>query len=160
MRRVVAAPKLSKAGIERALERLRELVRERGLKASTVREGIARAALGIEGHFTIEELVESLPDAHIATVYRVLPLLIDAGLLQAAPGAQDQGQRYERAFEREHHDHLVCTHCSKVVEFHFETLEALQRDVAESFGFSLTGHMHQLFGTCAACQRKLQRQPN
>lgn len=98
MRRVVAAPKLSKAGIERALERLRELVRERGLKASTVREGIARAALGIEGHFTIEELVESLPDAHIATVYRVLPLLIDAGLLQAAPGAQAR-----RANDRAHH---------------------------------------------------------
>jgi Fur family ferric uptake transcriptional regulator len=159
MRPVKTASKLNKAGVERALERLRELVRERGLKASTVREGIARAALAIEGHFSIEELVESLPGAHIATVYRVLPLLVDAGLLQAAPGAQEQGQRYERAFEREHHDHLVCTGCSKVVEFQFETLEALQRDVAESFGFSLTGHAHQLFGTCTACQRKLQRQP-
>lgn len=160
MRPVKTAPKLNKAGVERALSQLRELVKARGLKASTVRDKIARAALTIDGHFTIEELVESLPDAHIATVYRVLPLLIDAGLLQAAPGAQDQGQRYERAFEREHHDHLVCTSCHKVVEFHFETLEALQRDVAESFGFSLTGHVHQLFGTCATCRRKLQRVSN
>jgi Fur family ferric uptake transcriptional regulator len=160
MRQVLSGPKLNKAGVERALERLRELVRERGLKASTVREGIARAALALDGHFTIEQLLESLPDAHIATVYRVLPLLVEAGLLQAAPGSPDQGQRYERAFEREHHDHLVCTSCNKVVEFHFETLEALQHDVAASFGFSLTGHVHQLFGTCAACQRKLRRQPS
>jgi Fur family transcriptional regulator, ferric uptake regulator len=160
MRQVLSGPKLNKAGVERAIERLRELVRERGLKASTVREGIARAALALDGHFTIEQLLESLPDAHIATVYRVLPLLVDAGLLQAAPGSAEQGQRYERAFEREHHDHLVCTGCNKVVEFHFETLEALQQDVAASFGFSLTGHVHQLFGTCAACQRKLRRQPS
>lgn len=160
MRPLKTAPKLNKAGIERAIEHLREVVRQRGLKASTVRENIARAALGLDGHFTIEELVESLPDAHIATVYRVMPLLIEAGLLQEAPSSAEQGQRYERAFEREHHDHLVCTQCSKVVEFHFETLEALQRDVAESFGFSLTGHVHQLFGTCGACRRKLPRPPS
>lgn len=152
--------RLTKAGVERALERLREAVRERGLKASTVRENIARAALAMDGHFTIEQLVEGLPDAHIATVYRVVPLLVEAGILQQAPGSQEEGQRYERAFEREHHDHLVCTHCDRVVEFHFETLESLQRDVAESFGFALTSHVHQLFGTCSSCQKKLARHPS
>lgn len=152
-----APTKLSKAGVERGLERLRELVRERGLKASTVRENIARAALTLDGHFTIEELVESLPEAHIATVYRVLPLLVDAGLLQPAPASPEHGQRYERAFEREHHDHLMCTHCHKVVEFHSEALEELQRELASKLGFVLTGHEHKLFGTCSSCQRKLQR---
>lgn len=154
MRPVRSAPKLDKAGIERALELLRQLVRERGLKTSEVRDNIARVALNVEGHFSIEDLMEALPDAHTATVYRVIPLLVEAGLLQSAPGPSDQGNRYERAFEREHHDHLVCTNCQKVVEFHFETIELLQRDVAERFGFSLSGHVHQLFGTCASCQKK------
>jgi Fur family ferric uptake transcriptional regulator len=157
MRPVRSAPKLDKAGLERALDRLRQLVRERGLKASEVRENIAKAALTVEGHFSIDELMEALPEAHTATVYRVIPLLVDAGLLQAAPGPSDQGNRYERAFEREHHDHLVCTNCQKVVEFHFETIESLQRDVAERFGFALTGHVHQLFGTCASCQKKVSK---
>jgi Fur family ferric uptake transcriptional regulator len=136
------------------MERLRQLVRERGLKASEVRDNIARAALLVEGHFSIEDLMDALPDAHTATVYRVIPLLVEAGLLQPAPGPSDQGNRYERAFEREHHDHLVCTNCQKVVEFHFETIELLQRDVAERFGFVLSGHVHQLFGTCSSCQKK------
>lgn len=143
--------------MERALGRLRELIRARSLKASQVRETIAKAALSIDGHFTVEELVARLPDAHVATVYRVMPLLLEAGLLQAAPGPSEEGSRYERAFEREHHDHLVCTSCNKVIEFHFETFEMLQRDVAESFGFSLKNHVHELFGTCAACQKKLER---
>lgn len=148
---------MDKAGIERALQRLRQLVKDRGLKASEVRENIAKAALAVEGHFSIEQLMEQLPDAHTATVYRVIPLLIDAGLLQMAPGPTDQGHRYERAFEREHHDHLVCTSCQKVVEFHFETIELLQRDLAERFGFELTGHVHELFGKCSSCRKKAAR---
>lgn len=157
MKAVRSAHKLDKAGVERALAHLRQVVKERGLKASEVRENIARAALAVEGHFTIEELMESLPDAHTATVYRVIPILVEAGLLQPAPGPTDQGSRYERAFEREHHDHLVCTNCQKIVEFHFETFEVLQRDVAERFGFSLTGHVHELFGLCGTCQKRAPR---
>ena len=153
MRPVRSAPKLDKAGVERALQRLRDLVRERGLKVSEVREKIARAALAMEGHFSIEDLMEALSEANTATVYRVIPLLVDAGLLQQAPTPADQGHRYERAFEREHHDHLVCMSCQKIVEFHFEAFEALQRDVAERFGFTLTGHMHELFGTCGNCRK-------
>ncbi len=154
MRPLKSPHKLDKAGVERALDQLRLVVKERGLKASEVRENIARAALTVDGHFSIEQLMERLPDAHTATVYRVIPLLVDAGLLQSAPGPSDQGHRYERAFEREHHDHLVCTSCQKVVEFHFETFESLQRDVAERFGFTLTGHVHELFGVCASCRKK------
>jgi Fur family transcriptional regulator, ferric uptake regulator len=154
MRPVRSAPRLDKAGIERGLEKLRQLVKERGLNSSDVRESIARAALTREGHFNIDELMESLPGAHTATVYRVIPLLVDAGLLQPAPTPSDQGSRYERAFEREHHDHIMCTSCNKIVEFHFETLEVLQRDVAERFGFTLTGHVHQLFGVCSTCAKK------
>lgn len=145
---------MDQAGVERALQQLRNLVKVRGLKASEVRETIARAVLAVDGHFSIDELMENLPDAHTATVYRVIPLLIDAGLIQQAPDSGDQSHRYERAFEREHHDHLVCISCQKVVEFYFETFETLQRDVAERFGFSLTGHVHELFGLCGSCRKK------
>ena len=91
-------------------------------------------------------------DAHTATVYRVLPVLVDAGLLQMTLVSGRDGAHYERAFEREHHDHLICTACGKVVEFEFEAIEVLQRDVAERFGFHLTGHVHELLGICESCR--------
>jgi Fur family ferric uptake transcriptional regulator len=148
---------LDQAGIERAMERLRQTVRRRGLKSSSVREAIARAALARQGHFSIDELVRDVrvggvSEAHAATVYRVVPLLVEAGLLQVTLVTGGEGARYERAFEREHHDHLICTGCGKVVEFHFEAIEVLQRDVAERFGFELTGHVHELLGTCRECR--------
>src|SRR5690606_40814436 len=82
LRRVPSTEPLDEAAIERALDRLRALVKERGLKASATREAIARAALERGGHFSVDDLVADLrtsrsADAHPATVYRVLPLLVD-----------------------------------------------------------------------------------
>ena len=133
---------------------------ERGLKSSTVREAVARAALRRDGHFTVDEQVAQLRegglrDAHPATVYRVLPVLVDAGLLQMTLVSAGEGARYERAFERERHHHLICTKCGTIVEFHFEAIEVLQKDVAERFGFDLTGHIHELLGLCKNCRPKL-----
>lgn len=158
MRRMPQSPALDARGIDRALEQLQVVVREKGLKSSGVREAIARAALRCEGHFTAEELLAQLreqgtSEAHAATIYRVLPLLVEAGLIQESLLSAGQGHRYERAFEREHHDHLICTSCKKVVEFEFEAFEVLQRDLAERLGFRLTGHVHELFGVCKSCQR-------
>lgn len=45
------------------MEHLRIHVRERGLESSTVSEAVARVALGIDGHFSIVELMEHLPPA-------------------------------------------------------------------------------------------------
>ena len=151
------SPVLDDRGVARALARLNDLVKERGLKSSSTRDAVSRAALRHRGHFSVDELLVELRakgsgDAHAATVYRILPLLVDAGLLQVTLVSNREGARYERAFEREHHDHLICTRCGKVVEFEFEAIEVLQRDVAERFGFDLTGHVHELLGTCSACR--------
>lgn len=159
MRTLRQTPSLDEAGIQRALHQLREAVRKRGLKNSVVREAVARAALQRQGHFSVEELAQELrnagvADAHPATVYRVLPLLAEVGLIQLTLMSQGEGTRYERAFEREHHDHLICTRCGKIVEFQFEAIEILQRDIAERFGFDLTGHVHELLGVCEKCQGK------
>lgn len=156
MRRLKEASVLDEGGIERALERLRQVVRAHGLKSSAVRETVARAALRTRGHFSVEDLVKELraggvADAHPTTVYRVLPLLLEAGLLQMTLVSVGDGARYERAFEREHHDHLICTTCGRVIEFQFEAIELLQRDIAQRFGFRLTGHVHELLGTCRSC---------
>lgn len=161
MARQVDLKPLDKDGIERAIKRLREAVKERGLKASAVREAVARAALNRKGHFTVDDLIHDLRDgktdkrdAHMTTVYRTLPLLVEVGLLQLTLLSKGDEARYERAFEREHHDHLICNECGMVIEFHFEALEVLQRDIAEQYGFLLTDHVHELHGICKTCRAK------
>src|SRR5688572_23969235 len=135
MRAGGGAPAMSDEALGRALERFRAVLRSRSLKMSKVREAIARAALLYEGHFSVEDLARALhadgvSDAHVATVYRAMPLMVEAGLVQHALVSKGDGQRYEVSFEREHHDHLVCTACGRVVEYRSEALEALQREIA------------------------------
>ncbi|MCC6648219.1 MAG: transcriptional repressor [Polyangiaceae bacterium] len=161
MRQVTSGAGLDEAAMARALAQLAALVKARGLNSSATRAEIARAALSRRGHFSVEELATDLrargaKDAHTATVYRVLPLLVDAGLLQLTL-VSGKSARYERAFEREHHDHLVCTGCGKIVEFEAEAVEALQREIAARFGFLLTDHVHELRGVCADCRPGARR---
>ena len=149
---------LTERDVERAVEQLREYTRRKGLRNSTVREAVARVALRQRGHFSIDDLVaaqrgQSGDTLHAATAYRIMPILVDAGLLRVTLISTADGALYERAFEREHHDHLVCTACGTVIEFHFEAIEVLQQDLAKRFGFTLTSHVHELLGLCNKCSK-------
>ncbi len=141
----------------RALQRFQRFLAQKSLRLTAARAAIVEAALQRQGHFPIEDLVADLRRRGIrgskATVYRTLPLLTEAGIIQPAVIAGDT-RSYEAAFGRVHHDHLVCSGCGMVVEFEFEAIEILQREVAVRNGFRLEGHIHQLVGRCADCQAR------
>lgn len=149
---------LTEEALDRAVERFRVVLHDRSLKLSKVRETVARTALTYEGHFTVEDLVRVLHangvrDGHLATVYRAVPLMVEAGLIQVALVSKSDGQRYEAIFEREPHDHLICTLCERVVEYRSEVLAALQREIAERYDFELDDYVHELRGRCKDCRR-------
>ncbi len=137
-----------------ALERFERFLEKKQLRLTEARAAIVEAALARSGHYPIEELIADLKARGIrgskATVYRTLPLLAEAGILRPAIIAGDS-KSYETTFGQEHHDHLICARCGKVVEFGFEAFEILQREVAGKYGFRLEGHHHELVGTCPEC---------
>jgi Fur family ferric uptake transcriptional regulator len=141
-----------------AHEILKAYIAKHGLKTSRQRELIADVFFGAGGHLSIDELLERVkksdPRVGQATVYRTMKLLTRAGL--AEPRQFGDGHtRYEPALEQaEHHDHLICTSCGKIVEFHNAQIEALQSRVAAKHGFLVSHHKMELYGLCAACQRK------
>ncbi len=143
--------------VRTAVVRLEAVLASHGLRLTSSRRAIVDAILGRQGHFAIEELVEDLGSrglsASKATVYRALPLLIEAGIVKPAVVTGDE-KSYERAVGREHHDHLVCGGCGAVVEFEYDAIEILQREVAARHGFTLEGHILQLVGRCPACRAK------
>jgi Fur family ferric uptake transcriptional regulator len=145
-----------------AAERLKAFLRARGLRMTGEREALVRAALGRRRHFTLEELVEEVVQndtrASRATVYRGLPILIEAGILQPVL-VSDEPRRFELAFGRRHHDHLMCRRCGRVVEFRSTAIEELQTKIAARHGFRLTSHVHELVGDCSACRRTRPTRP-
>jgi Fur family ferric uptake transcriptional regulator len=140
-----------------ALERFERFLAERDLRLTEARAAIVEAAMARTGHYPIEELISDLKKRGIrgskATVYRTLPLLAEAGILEPAI-ISGETKSYETTFGRGHHDHMLCRACGAVVEFEFEAFSILEREVAQKHGFRLEAHHHQLVGTCAECLRK------
>src|SRR5436305_264535 len=119
----------------------------------------ARVFFGAEGHLSVEELYAAVkrvnPRVGYATVYRTLKLLKECGL--AAERHFDDGQaRYEPVEDdQQHHDHIICERCGKIVEFASEELERLQERIGRFLGFVVGRHRMELYGMCAECREGL-----
>ena len=79
----------------------------------------------------------------IATVYRTVKLLEEAGLLERLEFG-DGRSRYEEAGE--HHEHLVDIETGEVHEFYNEELETLKTEIAREMGYELIDHRLELYG--------------
>ena len=132
-----------------------DFMSRKGLNTTSQRRVIAEAFFELPGHHSLEEFYQYIlgrdPGIGQTTVYRTLKLLCDAGLATEIHFS-DSITRYEVARPDSHHDHIVCLSCGKIVEICDQRIEKLQRELAEKHGFSLNGHVHNLYGLCADCR--------
>ncbi len=139
-----------------------EHIRNAGLRRTAQRDLILETFLGTEDHLTSEDLYSLVhrkdPTVGLTTVYRTLKLLTEAGLAREVRFG-DNKTYYEHHYNHEHHDHMICTECGTVIEFLSPDIEALQDEMASSFGFRPTHHSLRLWGICAECQRGESRSP-
>jgi len=138
--------------VERLHERLNTYMDRNGLRSTSQRRIVTDVFFKSDGHLSIEDLLamvrEEDPKIGYATVYRTLKLLKECGLAYERHFG-DGVSRYEVAFEDEHHDHLICVECGKIVEFENDEIEKLQVQLAKKHGFVLQRHTHELYGLCA-----------
>lgn len=124
-------------------------LRKAGLKVTLPRLKILQMLeQSKDRHLSAEDVYKSLldsgEDVGLATVYRVLTQFEQAGLVERHNFAGAHA-----VFELdsgEHHDHMVCTETGKVIEFHNEKIEQLQKEIARELGYELTGHSLVLHG--------------
>ncbi|WP_135081647.1 Fur family transcriptional regulator [Terasakiella sp. SH-1] len=128
--------------------RIEEMCIEKGMKMTGQRRVIAKVLSEATDHPDVEEVYNrsSAIDTHIsiATVYRTVRLFEEAGIIERLDFG-DGRARYEEASET-HHDHLIDVQSGKIIEFHDDDIEALQRKIAEKYGFKLVDHRMELFG--------------
>ena len=135
--------------IAQSTSSLEHLCIKRGMKMTGQRRIIARVLSEADDHPDVEELYRrsSQVDSKIsiATVYRTVRLFEEAGLLDRHDFG-DGRSRYEEA-SGDHHDHLIDVQTGKVIEFHDEKIEELQRQIASKLGYKLVDHRMELYGT-------------
>lgn len=137
-------------------------LRKAGLKVTLPRIKILELLENSKQHHLSAEdiyktLLEHGEDVGLATVYRVLTQFEAAGIIQRHHF--DNNHSVFEIMQEDHHDHLVCQNCNKVVEFTNDLIEREQHSIAEKFNFNLTGHALNLYGYCDSpgCQEALKK---
>jgi len=136
-------------------DRLSGELRLSGYRVTPQRGVILETIAHMKGHLSAQEVFDSarlrLPGLNIATVYRTLETLHEAGLVDFMMSATDP-VRVSLRDQDNPHDHLVCRRCHTVLELDHDLLTPLASGVARDHGFHLDTDHLTLTGICRACQ--------
>lgn len=126
---------------------LAERLRERGMRMTPQRQRVMDAVAEL-GHATPDQVHESAPEVDLTTVYRTLEVLEQIGLL-AHTHLGHGAPSYRLAADD--HIHVVCHHCSAVVDAPSGLADELAGRLRAERGFVLDRSHFTVFGTCADC---------
>ena len=131
---------------QKCLSRGVKLTEQRKIIVKVISE--SKEAYGESDHPDVDELYNRVTKIDskisIATVYRTVKILEEAGIL-AKHDFKGGKARYEAMIES-HHDHLIDVKSGEIIEFVNEEIEALQKKVAEKYGYELVDHKLELYG--------------
>lgn len=100
---------------------------------------------------TALEIDRRLPSVGRASVYRTLEQLEQLDLVHRVD-VGGETVAYERNDPGEHHHHMVCVRCGRLVPFGDPALEQAIHAVGERAEFEILSHDVLLRGTCPLCQ--------
>jgi len=132
-------------------------IQKKGLKRTSQRELILDVFLRTEEHLSNEDLYQLVkkedPTVGQTTVYRTLKILTEAGLAREVRFG-DGRTHYEHNYKHQHHDHMICSECGKIIEFFSAELEAIQDQMAAKHDFEIRQHLLRMIGVCSECRRE------
>jgi Fur family ferric uptake transcriptional regulator len=138
-------------------ERFKNYLKRRGLKFTPERQIILKGVFSIHYHFDVDKLYEILrkqgKTISRATIYRTLPLLVESGLVKEYFHCQGKTS-YEHVFGHDHHDHLFCIKCGKIIEFKEKRIERLQDEICKKYEFKSLEHRLSIKGYCKKCAKE------
>jgi Fur family ferric uptake transcriptional regulator len=130
------------------------LLERSGVRATPRRlevlEELARERDDVTAQQLWSRLRERESGAGLATVYRTLALLSDAGVVDVL--SHHGGEQCYRLCGAAHHHHLLCERCHRVVEVEECDLDGWVSAAAAQHGFVATGHSVEIVGLCADCR--------
>ena len=131
-----------------------EDLKSAGLKVTLPRLKILEVLESSPSHHLSAEdiyrvLIEQNEEVGVATIYRVLSQFEESGIVQKLNFENNQAV-YELC-GADHHDHLVCVKCNKIIEFQDDVIEQHQIQIEKKHGFELTDHSLYLYGLCKDC---------
>jgi len=136
-----------------------------GARMTQSREAIIDVLNCADEHLTAAEIYmkahEINPAVGLTTVYRTLDILTEMGVVHKFEFGEGKA-RFEltgESTDREHHHHLVCMKCKKIIDYsdmldeERDFIEKIQLKLSERYGFEIRDHFLRFNGICADCRK-------
>ena len=131
------------------------ILREHGYKLTPQRHAILKVIATSSDHLTPEAIYEKArlinSNIGLATVYRTLDLLSKQHLV-CRVHTPDGYRSYMMRRPTEHHHHLVCSQCGRVIDFTECSLADLEQRLSRETKFDINGHLLEFYGLCPDCR--------
>jgi Fur family ferric uptake transcriptional regulator len=135
--------------------RISSIMRQSGYKLTPQRRAVLKTIMESRNHLTPEAIYQRVqgeyPGIGLTTVYRTLNILSALGLV-CEVHAGDHRRSYLVRRPLEHHHHLICLKCNKVVDFTDCDLADIERKLSAGTGFEIKEHLLEFVGVCPDCQ--------
>jgi Fe2+ or Zn2+ uptake regulation protein/biotin operon repressor len=104
-----------------------------------------------------ERIKKRLPRISLATVYRNLEILSEAGLITKL---EISGRQKRFDWDPNSHDHVFCTQCHRVDNIRTPSGNAPVIGPMQEKGYRITGCRIEFFGLCPICRKQTQTEQN
>lgn len=132
-------------------------LRDGGHKLTHARLTVLEVLERSGGHVTSSDLLEQVnavdPSIGRASVFRALDLFTRLALVRPTYIDSSVTPTYVLMPDGHHH-HIICTGCSRVIEFDQCGLAPLTAELESRLGVRLTGHLLEYYGICPDCQER------
>ena len=134
-------------------------LKRHGYKLTPQRRAVIHALTSSPDHLTpagiFEKLRQDKPGIGLVTIYRTLKLLAELDLI-CELHTGDNCPSYTTGTQQHHH-HLICSGCGKVVDFSGAgiiepSLSTLEARLSHESGFRIDDHLLEFTGLCRGCQ--------
>ena len=126
------------------------------LRMTNQREIILRELKKSKRHLAADELYDIvkkvMPRISLATVYRNLEILSEAGVIGKL---EISGRQKRFDFDVSDHDHIYCVVCHRVDNLNIERKDVGSEQLAAAgTGYTITGYRVEIVGICPECQKQ------
>lgn len=132
-------------------------LRDSGYKLTNARITVLQVIEEHGGHVTSSEILDYVnavdPGIGRASVFRTLDLLTRLAIIRPTYIDSSITPTYVMLPDGHHH-HIICTQCSRVIEFEDCGLEHMTAALEARLQVKLTGHLLEFYGLCPTCAVK------
>ncbi len=129
------------------------------LRMTNQREIILRELVASRQHLTADELYDIvkkvMPRISLATVYRNLEILSEAGIIGKL---EISGRQKRFDYDPSDHHHIYCAICHRVDNLELGHESINKEEFASVGGYSVTGYRLEIIGTCPKCQKNMKNE--